>query len=73
MFTLYGNMYYCYSISTSCHTLCYNHLFKCCIFYLTISEELKINHFLPEVKENLVQIADWLIAHNEEDFMNVFL
>ncbi len=44
------------------------------INYLDLSltaEEININHFSADVKENLIQIADWLITHNEDDFMNV--
>lgn len=37
-----------------------------------IAEEINIYHFSPDVKDSLVQIADWLIAHNEDDFMNVY-
>lgn len=36
-----------------------------------IVEEINISHFSSDVKDNLIQIADWLIAHNEDDFMNV--
>lgn len=38
----------------------------------TDEEELNINHFPQNVKDNLIQIADWLITHNEDDFMNVY-
>nr|CAH0105357.1 unnamed protein product [Daphnia galeata] len=35
-------------------------------------EEININHFSADVKDNLMQIADWLVTHNEDDFMNVY-
>ena len=40
-------------------------------FFFLISEEININHFSTDVKDNLMQIADWLVTHNEDDFMNV--
>lgn len=36
-------------------------------------EEWGMNHFPQEVKASLVQIADWFISHNEDDYMNVCL
>ena len=40
--------------------------------FVFVAEEININHFSPDVKDNLIQIADWLIVHNEDDFMTVY-
>lgn len=48
-----------------------SYLFMTFLLQFSISEEININHFSPVVKDNLIQIADWLISHNEDDFMNV--
>ena len=34
-------------------------------------EDLHMHQFPPEVASNLIKMADWLIIHNEDDYMNV--
>jgi len=40
---------------------------------ISVNDEIvNIYNFPPNVSEDLMKISDWLITHNEDDFMNVY-